>query len=157
MYWPGMDIVPLPFSLLLSTPGHLVKPLYLFGPFWTFLLLPLLLTAPVQLSLTAGVACTYCWFVSGVITVPLPLLDAGACVGTGRHMGSATVSVSVFIKWMIIAAALTGLLQTEGDGADGWRHLSTPGRIIPLLVVKLPPETGGGGAIGATAAPLVFF
>ena len=74
-------------------------------------------------------------------------------------MGSATEQVSVFIKWMIIAAALTGLLQTEGDsiGADGWRPLITIARPIPLLVpAVLPPETGAAGAIGATAAPFVL-
>ena len=66
--------------------------------------------------------------------------------------------VSVFIKWMIVAAALTGLLQTEGDsiGADGWRPLSTIPKRITVLVVFLPPDTGAGGAIRATAAPFVL-
>ena len=71
-------------------------------------------------------------------------------------MGITTAKVSASIKGMIIAVALTGLLQTEGDsiGADGWRPLSTLDRKIPLLEAFLPPETGGAGAIGATAAPL---
>ena len=84
---------------------------------WTFLPFPLLLLAPGQLSLTAGVAGADCWLVIGS-SAPLPLLDACRCVATGRHMGSATFSVSVFIISIVVAGAVAALGQVEG-GAIG--------------------------------------
>ena len=56
----------------------------------------------------------------------------------------------VFIAFVFGAAAFS---QVEGDasGADGWRPLKTKPRVIPLLVVVLPPETVAAGAICAAA------
>ena len=91
-------------------------------PSWlTFLILPLLLLAPGQLSLTAGVASADSWYVSGqssASTAPLPLLHTGAGVKTGRHVGSGVLSVSAFILSIVVAAfalALAALGQVEGD------------------------------------------
>ena len=121
--------------------------------FWTFFLLPLLLPAPVQLSLTAGVAGADGLLVSGrIISLPLPLLDTCAGVGAGGHITSCILIVSVFILTVVVAlAALAALAEVEGDasGADGWRPLKTI--IVPSV---LPPETVAAGAIGSSAAPL---
>ena len=89
------------------------------------------------------------------MSLPLPLLDACACVGAGCHVCSVGVVVSVFILWIVVARTLAAFSQVEGDasGADGWRPLSTIAREIPLLGAALPPETASG-AIGAAATPL---
>ena len=99
---------------------------------------------------------------SGSFIIVNRFLDTGAGVDTGRHRGSATEIVSFFIKGIVVAFPIAWFLQIEGDsiGADGWRPLSTNGRVIPLHVVPpskplLPLETGGNGAIGGTAAPFV--
>ena len=57
---------------------------------------------------------------------------------------------------MIVAFVLARFSKIECDsiGADGWRPLSTIVRVVPLLPLSCPQETGAAGAIGATAAPL---
>ena len=124
---------------------------------WTGLILPFILLAPGQLSLTAGVSGADGWSVSEIPSNPLPLFDAGAGVGRGTHVTSAAPPVSVFVLGMIIANTFAALSEWEGDaiGADGWRPLSTITRVIPLvhLVPAERPLETAAGAIGA-AAPL---
>ena len=122
---------------------------------WTGLILPFILPAPGQLSLTAGVPGADGWSVSVPPSVPLPLFDAGVGVGRGSHVGSAAQKVSVFVLGMIITDTIAAFSEWEGDaiGAVGWRPLSTKGRVIPILVAFNPLETAATGAIGA-AAPL---
>ena len=70
--------------------------------------------------------------------MPLPLFDAGAGVGTGSNVRSATAKVSVFVIEMLIAETVVAtLIKWEGDaiGAVDWRPLSTIVGVIPLLVV----------------------
>ena len=95
---------------------------------WTGLILSFILLAPVQLSLTAGVAGADCWSVNPKHGVHLPFFDAGAGVGTGSHMGSAIEKVSVFVIGMLIAETIVAtLIKWEGDaiGANDWRPLRT--------------------------------
>ena len=79
------------------------------------LILSFIILAPGQLSLTAGVAGADCWLVIAISPGPLPLLDACRCVATGRHMGSATEQVSVFIISIVVAGAVAALGQVQGD------------------------------------------
>ena len=106
-------------------------------PLWTFFVLPLLTLAPLQLSVAARVSRAYCWFVSGSISLPLPLLDADGVVGARRHIGTTCLLVSPNILRMIIAISSAALVQVLDDagGADGWRPLGTIPRATPLLVV----------------------
>ena len=109
---------------------------------WTFLVLPLLLLAPGQLSLTAGVASADCLPVIVIIidiTGPLPLFDAFRCVDTGRHMGSATEEVSAFIIIIVVAGVFAALIQVQGGAifADAWRPLGP--RSVSYTHLTLPP------------------
>ena len=89
---------------------------------WTGLILSFILLAPGQLSLTDGVAGADCLCVSQVVPCgPLPFFDAGAGVGTGSHVGSATHVISGFVIGMLIAETVAAtLIKWEGDaiGAD---------------------------------------
>ena len=71
-----------------------------------------------------------------ITSPPLPLLDAGGAVGARRHIGTTCLTVSVSILRMIIALPCAALVQVLDDagGADSWRPLGTPERVIPLLV-----------------------
>ena len=127
---------------------------------WAGLILPLILPAPGQLSLTAGVARADGWSVSAILSAPLPLFDTGADAGTGTHVGSADGQiVSLFLLGLIIAHTIAALSEWEGNaiGAGCWRPLSTIVRVLvhvfPLLVAVSPLQTAAG-AIGAAAAPL---
>ena len=77
---------------------------------WTSLALPFILPAPGQFSLTAGVSGADGWYVRVITSSPLPLFDAGAGVGTGSHMGSARLIVSVFVVEMLIAETVVATL-----------------------------------------------
>ena len=142
--------------LLFAAKASVVSPKTSDEALWTRLLLSLLLPAPVQLSLTAGVATANCWCVSEVTPIvtlsePLPLLDAGAGLRTGRHMGSATMVVSLFILSVVVAVTIATFIEQEGDAssADDWRQLQTIPR-VPLRVF-FPLQTAAAGAVGAAA------
>ena len=78
---------------------------------WTFLLLPLLFPAPVQFSLTVGVA-----------SAEILLLETGVGVGTGSHIGPAGMEVSAFVLFVVVAVAVATFIELEGDAssADDW-------------------------------------
>ena len=61
-------------------------------------------------------------------------------------MGSATEQVSVLINWMIVAVALTGLLQIEGDSIGASMSLMASCGAAPLPLV-VPKDLAAAGAL----------
>ena len=120
---------------------------------WAFLLLPLLLPAPVQLSLAAGVACANGRSVRDdhhpSIWDPFPLLDTGAGAVTGCSMAS---GVSAIVLSVEVALAVTTLVEMEDDASstDDWRALSTI-VWVPLLKAFSPSDAVATSAVCATA------
>ena len=76
---------------------------------WTGLILPCILPAPGQLSLTVGVAAADGWSKTFKTKV-VPLFDTGAGVSTGCHMRSATEKVSPFVVEMLVANTVVASL-----------------------------------------------